>query len=50
MTEIEVQGQPAVALFDTGTLYSYARETLAGDTPKDRGSCPSSRRFGWVGG
>jgi len=31
--EIEIQGRPAVALFDTGALYSYVRATLAEDAP-----------------
>jgi hypothetical protein len=32
--EIEIQGRPAIALFDTGALYSYVRETLAKDAPR----------------
>lgn len=32
--EIEIQGRPAVALFDTGALYSYVRSSLAEDTPR----------------
>ncbi len=31
---IEIEGQPAVALFDTGALYSYVRAALAKDVPR----------------
>ncbi len=31
--EIEIQGQPALALFDTGAIYSYVRSILARDAP-----------------
>lgn len=31
---IEIEGQPAVALFDTGALYSYVRAPLAKDAPR----------------
>lgn len=30
---IEIEGQPAVALFDTGALYSYARAMLTKEAP-----------------
>jgi len=32
--EIEIQGHPVVALFDTGALYSYVRASLAEDAPR----------------
>jgi len=32
--EIEVQGRPAVALFDTSALYSYVRSSFAKDAPR----------------
>jgi len=31
---IEIEGQQAVALFDTGALYTYARSTLVADAPR----------------
>jgi len=31
---IEIEGQPAVALFDTGALYSYARSSLVTNVPR----------------
>src|SRR5712692_4007131 len=32
--EIEIEGQPATALFDTGATYTYVRSTLLSDVPK----------------
>ena len=37
---IEIEGQPAVALFDTGALYSYVRATLAKEAPKMKVPAP----------
>ena len=31
---IEIEGQPAVALFDTGAMYSYVRAALVRDAPR----------------
>jgi hypothetical protein len=31
---IEIEEQPAVALFDTGALYTYVRSTLVKDAPR----------------
>ncbi len=31
---IEIEGQPAVALFDTGAAYSYVRSTLVREVPR----------------
>lgn len=31
---IEIEGQPAVALFDTGAMYSYIRSPLVGEVPR----------------
>jgi len=31
---IEIEGQPAVALFDTGAMYSYVRSSLVPEIPK----------------
>lgn len=31
---IEIEGQPAVALFDTGALYSYVRSSFVREAPK----------------
>jgi len=31
---IEIEGQPAVALFDTGAIYSYVRSPLVPDVPR----------------
>ncbi|MGQ9625663.1 MAG: hypothetical protein ACUVV0_02000 [Anaerolineae bacterium] len=31
---IEIEGQPVVALFDTGALYSYVRATLVEGVPR----------------
>jgi len=31
---IEIEGQPAVALFDTGALYSYVRSSLVREVPR----------------
>lgn len=31
---IEVEGQPAVALFDTGAMYSYVRSSLVREVPR----------------
>jgi hypothetical protein len=32
--EIEIEGQPAVALFDTGAMYTYVREALLKQAPR----------------
>jgi hypothetical protein len=32
--EIEIEGQRAVALFDTGAMYTYVREGLVKQTPR----------------
>lgn len=34
LREIEIEGRPATALFDTGATYTYVRSTLLGDVPK----------------
>jgi hypothetical protein len=44
---IEIDGVPAVALFDTGALYTYVRSSLAQDAP--RISMPSPPRVA-IGG
>jgi hypothetical protein len=31
---IEIEGQPAVALFDTGAVYTYVRSSLVRDVPR----------------
>jgi predicted aspartyl protease len=31
---IEIEGNPAVAMFDTGALYTYMRSSLAQDAPR----------------
>ncbi len=32
--QIEIEGQPAVALFDTGAVYTYVRESLVAHSPR----------------
>jgi predicted aspartyl protease len=32
--EIEIEGQRAVALFDTGAVYTYVRESLVAQSPR----------------
>jgi len=32
--EIEIEGQSAVALFDTGAMYTYVRESLLAQAPR----------------
>ncbi len=32
--EIEIEGQPATALFDTGAVYTYVRENLVARCPR----------------
>ena len=32
--EIEIQGQPAVALFDSGATYTYVREAVVTQAPR----------------
>jgi len=39
---IEIEGQPAVALFDTGAAYSYVRSTLVRGAPR-RAMLPPAR-------
>ena len=39
---IEIEGQEAVALFDTGALYSYVRSSLVSDAPR-RAMVPPAR-------
>lgn len=33
---VEIEGQPAEALFDTGAMYSYVRASLVADAPTRR--------------
>lgn len=40
--EIEIEGQPAVALFDTGAVYTYVRSSLARGAPR-RAMVPPAR-------
>jgi hypothetical protein len=44
---IEIEGQPAVALFDTGALYTYARSSLVANLP--RVEVPNPPRVGLGG-
>ena len=39
---IEIEGQPAVALFDTGAMYSYVRSSLVREVPR-RAMIPPAR-------
>lgn len=39
---IEIEGQPAVVLFDTGAVYSYVRSSLVRDAPR-RAMTPPTR-------
>lgn len=39
---IEIEGQPAVALFDTGAIYTYVRSSLVRDAPR-RAMTPPAR-------
>jgi len=39
---IEIEGQPAVALFDTGAVYTYVRSSLVKEAPK-RAMVPPTR-------
>jgi len=39
---IEIEGQPAVALFDTGAIYTYVRSSLVRDVPR-RAMTPPAR-------
>jgi len=39
---IEIEGQPAVALFDTGAIYTYVRSSLVRDVPR-RALIPPAR-------
>ena len=39
---IEIEGQPAVALFDTGAIYTYIRSPLMQDAPR-RAMIPPAR-------
>ncbi len=39
---IEIEGQPAVALFDTGAVYTYVRSPLVRETPR-RAMIPPAR-------
>jgi hypothetical protein len=32
--DIEIEGQPAIALFDTGAVYTYVRSPLVRDVPR----------------
>lgn len=32
--EIEIEGQRAIALFDTGAVYTYVRESLVAQSPR----------------
>ncbi len=38
--EIEIEGQRAVALFDTGAVYTYVREGLVAKSPRARVVAP----------
>jgi len=40
--EIEIEGQPAVALFDTGAIYTYVRSSLVRGVPR-RAMVPPAR-------
>ena len=44
--EIEIQGRPAVALFDTGALYSYVRSDLAKGAPRLKVPTPARVALG----
>jgi len=39
---IEIEGQPAVALFDTGAMYTYVRSSFVREAPK-RAMIPPAR-------
>ncbi len=38
--EIEIEGQRAVALFDTGAVYTYVRESLVAQCPRAKVAAP----------
>lgn len=38
--EIEIEGQRAVALFDSGAIYTYVRESLVAQCPRTRVAAP----------
>jgi predicted aspartyl protease len=38
--EIEIEGQRAIALFDTGAMYTYVREKLLAEAPRRRVASP----------
>jgi predicted aspartyl protease len=38
--EIEIEGQPVVALFDTGAVFTYVREGLVTKAPRHRVTAP----------
>lgn len=44
--EIEIQGWPVVALFDTGALYSYVRSDLAKGAPRLKVPTPARVALG----
>ena len=44
--EIEIQGQPAVALFEAGALYSYVRSDLAKGAPRLKVPTPARVALG----
>jgi len=44
--EIEIQGQPAVALFETGALYPYVRSDLAKGAPRLKVPTPARVALG----
>jgi len=43
---IEIEGQPAVALFDTGAVYTYVRSFLVRDVPRRVVSRPARVTLG----
>jgi len=44
--QIEIEGQPATALFDTGANYTYVRADLVQNAPRRRMSPPITVAFG----
>lgn len=44
--DIEVEGRPAVALFDTGATFTYVRSSLIADAPRKRFKEPAHVALG----
>jgi hypothetical protein len=44
--QIEIEGQPATALFDTGANYTYVRADLVQNAPRRRMSPPITVALG----